>query len=50
MEKAQLESQVWLYAASFKNCKDRTAKTVDYTKPASAVASEDELKQFSNCI
>ncbi len=49
-DKLNLESHVWLLSGVFKNCKDRTIKNSNWSQAASANATEDELKQFSNCV
>ena len=49
-DKVNLESHVWLLAGIFKNCKDRTVKNANWNQPASANATEDEIKAFSNCV
>jgi len=49
-DKINLESHVWLLAGIFKNCKDRTAKNVNWSQAASANPTDDEIKQFSNCV
>ena len=49
-DKLNLESHVWTFSAIFKNCKDRASKTTNYANPASANASDEEIKQFTNCV
>lgn len=49
-DKLNLEAHVWTLSAIFKTCKDRTMKNTNYTNPASANATDDEFKQFSNCV
>jgi len=49
-DKINLESHVWLLTGVFKTCKDRTIKNQNWSQPSSAQASEEELKQFGNCV
>jgi hypothetical protein len=49
-DKINIESNVWTQAMTFKLCKDRVLKNPDFSKPNSGVASEEELRQFSNCV
>ena len=49
-DKLNLEAHVWTLSAVFKTCKDRTIKNTNYSTPASANATDDEFKQFSNCV
>jgi hypothetical protein len=49
-DKINMESHIWLFSGIFKNCKDRTIKNANWAQPASAKATEDEIKQFSNCV
>jgi hypothetical protein len=49
-DKVNLESHVWLLAGIFKNCKDRTQKNTNWSQAASANATDDEIKSFSNCV
>lgn len=49
-DKFNLESHVWALTAVYKTCKDRTVKNTNYSNAASANATDDELKQFSNCV
>ena len=49
-EKLNIEGNVWLLAEIFNNCKTRATKNSNWNNPASAIATEEELKQFSNCV
>jgi hypothetical protein len=49
-DKLNLEAHVWTFSAIYKNCKDRTNKNTNYSNPASANATDDEIKQFTNCV
>ncbi len=49
-DKLNLEAHVWLLSGVFKSCKDRTMKASDFNKPGSGVASDEELRQFTNCV
>ena len=49
-DKLILESHVWVLTGIFKNCKDRTQKNTNWSQPASGTATDDEIKQFSNCV
>lgn len=49
-EKINLEAHVWVLSSVFKTCKDRAIKNTNYANPASAVATDDEVKQFTNCV
>jgi hypothetical protein len=49
-EKLNIEAHVWLMSGIFNNCKNRATKNSNWNQPASAVATEEELKQFTNCI
>ena len=48
--KLNLEAHVWILSAAFKTCKDRTLKNTNYSTPASANASDEEIRQFTNCV
>jgi hypothetical protein len=48
--KLNLEGHVWLLTGVFKTCKDRTIKNTNYSNAASANATDDEIKQFTNCV
>jgi hypothetical protein len=45
-----MEAHVWLMSEIFNNCKTRATKNSNWSQPASGVATEDELKQFTNCV
>ena len=49
-DKLNLESHVWALTGIFKTCKDRTIKNANWSNANSAIASEEEIKQFSNCV
>ena len=49
-EKLNMEAHVWLMSEIFNNCKTRATKNSNWSQPASGVATEDELKQFTNCV
>lgn len=49
-EKVNLEAHVWVLSSVFKTCKDRAIKNTNYANPASGVATDDEVKQFTNCV
>jgi hypothetical protein len=49
-DKVNLEAHVWTLTGVFKTCKDRTMKNTNWAQPASAQASDDEIKQFANCV
>lgn len=49
-DKTTLESHVWVFSGIFKNCKDRVIKNANYTSEASAKATDEEIKSFSNCV
>ena len=49
-DKTNIESHVWIFSGIFKNCKDRAVKNANWSQEASAKATEEEIKQFSNCI
>lgn len=49
-DKLNLEAHAWGFTAIFKNCKDRSIKNANYTNPASANATDEEIKQFTNCV
>ena len=49
-DKLNLEAHVWTLSGVFKTCKDRTTKNTNYTTPASGNATDEEMKQFTNCV
>lgn len=48
--KTNLESHVWVLASNFRICRERTLKNTNYTQANSANATDDEIKNFSNCV
>lgn len=49
-DKLNLEAHVWVLTGIFKTCKDRTIKNSNWAQANSAVATEEETKQFTNCV
>jgi hypothetical protein len=49
-DKVNIEAHVWLMSEIFNNCKNRATKNSNWSQPASAAATEEELKQFTNCV
>ena len=49
-EKLNIEAHVWLMSEIFNNCKTRATKNSNWSQPASGVATEEEVKQFTNCV
>ena len=49
-DKLNLEAHVWTLSAIYKNCKDRSIKNANYSNPASGNATDEEIKQFTNCV
>ena len=49
-DKLNVEAHVWLLTGIFKTCKDRSIKNANWAQAASGQATEDELKQFGNCV
>ena len=48
--KLNLESHVWMLASSFRICRDKSLKATDYSKQNTGNASDEEIKNFSNCV
>jgi hypothetical protein len=48
--KEVMEMHVWQFDHIFKNCKERTMKNTNWTQAASGKATEEELRQFTNCV
>ena len=49
-DKLNLEAHVWTLSAIYKNCKDRSIKNANYSNAASGNATDEEIKQFTNCV
>ncbi len=49
-DKLNLEAHVWTLSAIYKNCKDRSTKNSNFANAASGTATDDEIKQFTNCV
>ena len=49
-EKLNLEAHVWLLSEIYSNCKTRSIKNANWTNPDSGNATEEELKNFTNCV
>lgn len=48
--KENLEVGVWQFSSTFRICRDRAFKQVNYTAQGSGALSEEELKTFTNCV
>jgi hypothetical protein len=49
LHKTNLEANIWAYNNIFKVCRDRSLKNTNYNQAASALATDEELRQFTNC-
>ena len=49
-DKLNIEANVWLLSEVFNFCKTRATKNSNWSNAASANASEEEIKQFTNCV
>ena len=48
--RANFEANVWTFTAIFKTCKDRAIKNSNWSQAASANTTDEEIKQFTNCV
>ena len=49
-EKFNLEAQIWHHSNTFRICKERVLKNVNFTKSGSEKSSDKEIKEFENCV
>jgi hypothetical protein len=49
-DKLSIEGNVWLLSEIFNNCKARATKNSNWSNPASANVTDEEIKQFTNCV